>query len=214
MCLQRYCRARISSTCSLARPRSYSRGTIAPFPSRVSSSQSGGQRFHSIWTLKCQPPLCNPRNPRLADNCRPLISVADTFGPQDGEAARSALIELCASLPHSDSGVQALQDIRTVSFDRISKKALVEALHETGHWDAWRGPNDQGKPHPLTTGELSRLLRRFGIRARTHWPIPRLPGSKSSSGYRRADFEQAWADHCPENDTSTHPSKIIALAKP
>ena len=159
-------------------------------------------------------PLCNPRNPRLADNCRPLISVADTFGPPYGEAARAALIELCASLPHSDSGVQVLQDIRTVSFDRISKKALVEALHETGHWDAWRGPNDQGKPHPLTTGELSRLLRRFGIRARTNWPIPRLPGSKSFSGYRRADFEQAWADHCPENDTSTHPSKIIALAKP
>jgi hypothetical protein len=119
-------------------------------------------------------PLCNPRNPRLADNCRPLISVADTFGPPYGEAARAALIELCASLPHPDSGVQVLQDIRTVSFDRISKKALVEALHETGHWDAWRGPSDHGKPHPLTTGELSRLLRRFGIRARTIWPIPRL----------------------------------------
>jgi hypothetical protein len=159
-------------------------------------------------------PLCNPRSPRLADNCRPLISVADTFGPPHGEAARAALIELCASLPHSDSGVQVLQDIRTVSFDRISKKALIEALHETGRWDAWRGPTDQGKPHLLTTGELSRLLRRFGIRARTHLPIPRLPGSKSFSGYRRADFEQAWADHCPENDTSTHPSKIIALAKP
>ena len=143
-------------------------------------------------------PLCNPRNPRLADNCRPLISVADTFGPPNGEAARAALIELCASLPHSDSGVQVLQDIRAVSFDRISKKHLVEALHETGHWDAWRGQNDQGKPHPLTTGELSRLLRRFGIRARTNWPIPRLSGSKSFSGYRRADFEQAWTDHCPE----------------
>ncbi len=67
-------------------------------------------------------PLCNPRNPRLADNCRPLIAVADTFGPQYGEEARAALIELCAGLPHSDSGVQVLQDIRTVSFDRISKK--------------------------------------------------------------------------------------------
>ena len=121
-------------------------------------------------------PLCNPRNPRLADNCRPLISVADTFGPKFGEAARAALIELCASLPHSDSGIQMLEDIRKVSFDRISKKALVEALHEIGHWDAWRGPNDQGKPHPLTTGELSRVLRRFGIRARTIWPIPPPPG--------------------------------------
>ena len=159
-------------------------------------------------------PLCNPRNPRLADNCRPLISVADTFGPPYGETARAALIELCASLPHSDSGVQALQDIRALSFDRISKKALVEALHETGHWDAWRGPNDQGKPHPITTGELSRLLRRFGIRARNWWPTPRLRGAKSFLGYCRADFEQAWADHCPETSTPPHISRIIALAKP
>ena len=36
MCLPRYCRARLSSTCSSARPRSHSIGTIAPFPSRVS----------------------------------------------------------------------------------------------------------------------------------------------------------------------------------
>jgi Protein of unknown function (DUF3631) len=160
-------------------------------------------------------PLCNSRNPRLADNCRPLISVADTFGPKFGEDARAALIELCANLPLSDSGIQMLEDIRKVSFDRISKKVLVEALREIGYWDAWRGPNDQGKSHPLTTGELSRVLRRFKIRARTIWPIPRLPDSKSYSGYYRADFEEAWRLHCPpENDTSTHTSKIIPLAKP
>jgi Protein of unknown function (DUF3631) len=160
-------------------------------------------------------PLCNSRNPRLADNCRPLISVADTFGLKYGEAARAALIELCANLPHSDSGKQMLQDIRTVPFDRISKKALVKALHEIGYWDSWRGPNDQGNPHPLTTGELSRVLRRFRIRARTIWPIPRLPDSKSYSGFYYSDFEEAWRIHCPpENDTSTPASKIIALAKP
>lgn len=158
-------------------------------------------------------PLCN--NPRLADNCRPLISVADTFGPKHGEAARAALIELCAGLPLSDVGVQMLVDIRTVPFDRISKKELVKALHERGHWDSWRGPNDQGNPHPLTTGELGRMLRRFRVRARTVWSIPRLPGSKSFPGYYRADFEEAWRLYCPpETDTPTQASKIMALAKP
>jgi hypothetical protein len=159
--------------------------------------------------------LCNP--PRLADICRPLIAVADSFGPQCGEEARAALIELCKSLPHPDSGVQVLLDIRTVTFDRVAKKALAKTLveHETGYWEAWRGPNDQGNPHPLTTGELSRMLRRFGIRARTIWPIPRLPNSKSYPGYYRADFEEAWRLHCSaENDTSTRANKIIALAKP
>ena len=160
-------------------------------------------------------PLCGSRNPRLADNCRPLISVADMFGPKFCEDARAALIELCADLPVSDSGIQMLEDIRKVSFDRISKKVLVEALREIGYWDAWRGPNDQGKSHPLATGELSRVLRRFKIRGRTIWPIPRFPDSKSYSGYYRADFEEAWRFHCPpENDTSTHTSKIIHLAKP
>jgi len=158
--------------------------------------------------------LCNPRNPRLADNCRPLIAVADAFGPQCGEQARAALIELCAGLPHSDVGIQMLQDIRSVAFDRISTKELVGALRETGAtWDAWRGPNDRGQPHPLTTGELSRVLRRFGIRARNWWPTPRLPGTKSFLGYCRTDFEQAWADHCPENSTTPHTSKIITLAR-
>ena len=161
-------------------------------------------------------PLCNSRNPRLADNCRPLISVADTFGPKFGEDARAALIELCANLPLSRIRVFRCWRIfvrcRSIA---ISKKSLVEALREIGYWDAWRGPNDQGKSHPLTTGELSRVLRRFKIRARTIWPIPRLPDSKSYSGYYRADFEEAWRLHCPpENDTSTHTSKIIPLAKP
>jgi Protein of unknown function (DUF3631). len=158
-------------------------------------------------------PLCNPRNPRLADNCRPVVSVADTFGPPHGEAARAALIELCASLPHSDSGVQVLQDIRTVSFDRISKKALVEALHETGHWDAWRGPTIKASPTRSQGVSCRACCAGSGSRPDQLADTP-LPGSKSFSGYRRADFEQAWADHCPENDTSTHPSKIIALAKP
>jgi hypothetical protein len=128
-------------------------------------------------------PLCNPRNPRLADNCRPLISVADTFGPQYGEAARAALIELCASLPHPDSGVQVLLDIRTVPFDRISKKALAEALREleNGNWDAWRGPNDQGNPHPLTTGELSRCCA--GSRSAPE-PFGRSPASRTANPIR------------------------------
>jgi hypothetical protein len=126
-------------------------------------------------------PLCNPRNPRLADNCRPLISVADTFGPPYGEAARAALIELCASLPHSDSGVQVLQDIRAVSFDRISKKALVEALHETGHWDAWRGPNDQGQPHPLTGASCRACCAGSGY---APGPTGRYPASRAVNLFR------------------------------
>jgi hypothetical protein len=99
-------------------------------------------------------------------------------------------------------------------FERIADKELVAALIEMlDYWDAWRGLNDQGAPHALTTRELKRLLRRFGIRARNHWPVPRLENSKSFSGYRRADFEQAWAEHCPEASKAPQPSKTITLVK-
>jgi Protein of unknown function (DUF3631) len=159
--------------------------------------------------------LSDPRNPRLEDNCVPLIAVADTFAGKHDEAARAALIEFCADLPLPDAGIQVLEDIRAVPFERISDKALVAALLEmSDYWDAWRGPNDQGAPHALTTRELKRLLRRFGIRSRNHWPTPRLENSKSFSGFRRTDFEQAWAEHCPESSTTPQPNKIIALVKP
>jgi hypothetical protein len=176
----------------------------------------------SRWAVTCAldqnpeipPVLC--RDPRLADNCRPLLAIADALGR--GAEARAALIELCAGRPNQDLGVQALIDIRTVwmalAVDRISVKALAEALVglENGFWDDWRGPNDQGQPHKLTSGELSRLLRPFKIYAKTTWPVPRLPTSKSVRGYYRQDFETAWRDWCSD-DTTTQPNKIIALAK-
>jgi hypothetical protein len=160
--------------------------------------------------------LC--RDPRLADNCRPLLAIADDLGR--GAEARAALIELSASRPHQDVGGQALIDSLTacmaLGVDRIAVKALAEALVglENGFWDDWRGPNDQGQPHKLTPGELSRLLRRFGIRAQTVWPMPRLPNSKSFRGLYVKDIEKAWRAYCCETDTSTQPSKIIALVKP
>ena len=176
----------------------------------------------SRWAATCAldqnptipPELC--RDPRLADNCRPLLAVADDL--DHGAEARAALIELCAIRPNQDVGVQALMDTRTVwmalAVDRISVKALAEALVglENGFWDDWRGPNDQGQPHKLTSGELSRLLRPFKIYAKTIWPRLRLPVSKSFRGYYRQDFEAAWRDWCSD-DTTTQPNKIIALAK-
>jgi hypothetical protein len=51
--------------------------------------------------------------------------------------------------------------------DRIASLALVEALIGLGDglWNEWRGPKDDRPPRELTQGELSRLLRPFGIRA-------------------------------------------------
>ena len=158
--------------------------------------------------------LSHPRNPRLEDNCLPLIAVADTFGEETGKAARAALIEFCADLPLPDAGVQVLEDIRSIPFEWIEDKELVEVLKETSnYWDSWRGPDDKGAPHPLTTRELKRMLRRFGIRVHNRWPSPRLKNSKSFLALRRTDFEPAWAEHCDETSTSPQASRIISLVK-
>jgi hypothetical protein len=166
------------------------------------------------------PELC--RDPRLADNCRPLISIADSLGR--GAEARAALIEFCAGLPSSDVRVQALEDCRKVwatraehlftfgAFDRISKKALVAGLIEQNpFWGSWRGVRDKGQPHELTTGELSALLLGFGITTKTVWPLQRKSGDKSAPGWLLSQFERPWAEHCSEGDTPTQAKNIFRL---
>jgi hypothetical protein len=164
--------------------------------------------------------LC--RDSRVADNCRPLISVADSLGR--GAEARAALIEFCAGLPSSDVGVQALEDSRKVwatqaghlftfgAFDRISKKALVAGLIEqNSFWGSWRGVRDKGQPHELTTGELSALLLAFGITTKTIWPVRRKPADKSAPGWLLSQFERPWAEYCSGEDTPQQTRKITRL---
>ena len=162
-------------------------------------------------------------DPRLADNCRPLLAIADNL--DRGAEARTALIELCAGWPNPDVGVQALADARKVwaskaehlftlgGCDRISKKALVAGLIEQNpFWESWRGRNDKGQPHQLTPAELSALLRNFGILTKTVWPLLRLPESKSVPGYYLSQFERAWEEYC-EDDTATQANKVIRLPR-
>jgi len=136
------------------------------------------------------------------------------------------LIELCACLPNPDVGLQLLEDAKKVcgskaehlftfgTFDRVSKKALLAGLIEQNpFWESWRGRNDKGQPHQLTPGEMSGLLRSFGIVTRTVWPVPRLENSKSVPGYYLSQFEKAWAEYLDESSTSTQPNKIIRLPR-
>jgi hypothetical protein len=164
-------------------------------------------------------PAALARDSRTADNCRPLLAVADTFGPQVGEAARLALIELCAGFRNLGSAHRALRACKLAcdamgEIDRVDIKNLTEAvIEEDDYFVDWRGANDKGLPHKLTPPELSRLLKRFGLRSRPMWPIPRKKDSKSFRGYDVAKIYEAARKHLEESDTPTHAGKIIALAK-
>jgi Protein of unknown function (DUF3631) len=116
------------------------------------------------------------RDPRIADNCRPLISVADTFGEEYGRKAREALVRFCASSFDRSPHIRALKAAAAVceacekeaNIDYIEGKTLAKAIaEEDDHFIDWRGANDKGKPHELTSGELSRLLRLSGVRSQT-----------------------------------------------
>jgi hypothetical protein len=181
-------------------------------------AREGIRRWAARCTLAQDPEMPPGLRDRAADNWRVLLAIADNLGY--GEPARRAAVTLSANRPDEDPGVTLLTDIRTVfqalGVDRIASLALVEALIglDDGLWNEWRGPNDDRPPRKLTQGELSRLLRPFGIRSKTIWPARRRPGDKSSRGYLSSQFEKAWRAYCPLPDTPTQPSKIIRLPRP
>src|SRR5262249_18169958 len=75
-------------------------------------------------------------DPSVADNFRPLISIADATSPAWGALARAAAVFFAQSGRHEDPVVILLRDIRSIfdaqGIDRITAKALVAALHEMG----------------------------------------------------------------------------------
>jgi hypothetical protein len=201
----------------------------APKQARIERLDESDSAFPAVraeiraWAQNCSlardPEMPSSLRNRAADNCRPLLAIADSLG--HGEAARTALLELYSNRPDEDPGVSLLADIGTVflarGVDRIGSKDLVEAMLELEDavlvWAEWRGVNDDRSPHKLTQSELARLLQPFGIRSKTIWPPARKASDRSCRGYTRDQFEAAWAAYCPTAGTATQSSKIIGLLR-
>ena len=166
----------------------------------------GALRFWSREvTLAQDPPMPTElRINRKADNWRPLLAIADSFGPEWGRLAREAAVAFASAHQDEDAPVLLLHDIRSVfdarGADRLTSVALVAALNdvEDAPWSEWRGLHGNQQPRRLSPGELARLLAPFGIRPRTIWPPQRTPTSKSAKGYYRSQFEQAWCSYCDD----------------
>jgi len=138
---------------------------------------------------------------RQADNWRVLLSIADTFGGDWPAKAREAALMFARSYHDEDAGVVLLADIRDIfnaasNPDKITTENLLGKLHERDSrwsWSEFRGQNDDQIARKLSAGELSRLLRPFEITPRSI----RFPGIvKTSKGYKRTQFEGAWANYC------------------
>jgi hypothetical protein len=172
-----------------------------------------------LWARKVT--LCrNPEMPeeyrrsRGADNWRPLLSIADACSV--GEVAREAAKAFAADYPDEDAAVTLLRDIRDLfnsrGTDRLASASIVGHLvgMDDAMWCEWRGARGDLQPRALSQAGLGDLLRPFGIRPKTIWPLNRRVGDKSSKGYGRSQFEQAWRSYCSD-DTASQPSKVGRL---
>ena len=79
--------------------------------------------------LDPDPKLLDELRNRPADNWRPLIAIADSFGRKWGAAARKAAVEFARTHTDEDAGVTLLKDIYTIfrahRVDRLASVALV-----------------------------------------------------------------------------------------
>src|SRR5262249_11732370 len=167
-------------------------------------------------TINPDPAMPDELHGRVADNWRVLIAIADAFSPAWGALAREASIHFARGHCEEDGAITLLRDIRTVfdacGLDRLASKALVDALNamDDGGWSEWRGTHDDQRPHCLSQGELARLLRPFGIRSRSIWPLPRA--GRGAKGYHQHQFEDAWRAYCRDaGGTPAQSRKIKAL---
>lgn len=162
--------------------------------------------------LNPDPEMPEGINNRLADNWRPLLSIADNLGW--GEQAREAMGEFAGKIRDGDAGILLLEDIRKVfgTSDRMVTQMIIERLLalDDSDWSEFRGAHVDQSPHRLKATELALMLRSFGIRPRTVWPLKRTTASKSQRGYYRHQFEDAWRKYCPD-DTTTQSSKNNTL---
>jgi hypothetical protein len=136
---------------------------------------------------------------RMADNWRPLLAVADLAGEEWGRKARAAAGALIAAGENDDDrGVELLRDMRTAfaangDADLLTKEIVACLIEDEERPWATYGRGDK----PITDRQIARLLGLFKIISTT---IDRSNGAQAK-GYRRADFEDAWAAYCPDQTT-------------
>ena len=139
-------------------------------------------------------------NDRAADNWRPLLAIADLAGGTWPKEARRAACLLSGEEQDGAIGVELLREIRSAfgDDDVIRSSDLVAKLTADTErpWAEWK----HGRP--LTQKQLAGLLAPFHIISLTVHP----PGLPDGKGYRRIDFEEAWAAYCPVQSTPSRQS--------
>ncbi len=149
---------------------------------------------HRMDITSSDPAVPESLDDRAQDNWRPLLSIADFAGGRWPQLARIAALELSGARGEDEESARTLllADIKAIfkerAVDRIESASLVEDLGkiEEHPWPEWR------KGNPITSLQIARLLKPFGIR-----PKPIRFGSGLARGYELSWFEDAFIRYLP-----------------
>lgn len=153
-----------------------------------------------------RPELPDALTDRQQDGAEPLLAIADLAGGVWPQAARAALVTLCAEAQDLDDsvGVRLLCDVHQVfeaqGVDRMPSSELASALAgiETSAWGEW----SHGKP--LTASKLARMLSGYGI-----CPDVIRIDYKTHRGYMAEQFQDAFRRYLRVVDTPPpHPRPL------
>ena len=151
-----------------------------------------------------EPKMPDGLNDRAADAWEPLVVIADLAGGEWSQRARTATLALSredlAAGEDQDIDTILLSDVRDAftseGADKLSSETLTSYLTglEGRPWAEWR----HGKP--LTKFQLSRRLKKYGVRSNAL----DLGGDEGRlKGYRLEDFEDAFSRYLPSPPVST-----------
>jgi putative DNA primase/helicase len=155
----------------------------------------------------CDPALPSGAFNRLADNWRPLFTIAEIAGGDWPQRAAAAFAKLTAKTDADAQGINTmlLADIQHIfietSAERMFSKSLVEALCAMTD----RPWPEAHKSKPISETWLARRLRTFGVSSKTL----RIADGRGK-GYEAADFADAFERYLPAGQESKRDGVTIA----
>jgi Protein of unknown function (DUF3631) len=140
---------------------------------------------------RARPTLPDELSDRQQDACEPLLAIADRIKGPWPQAARRALVELCAEERADDTTtyrLRLLADIRSIYLENdvkvgMSTSRLLTLLVtiEEAPWGRYYG-------RTLEARDIAALLRHYGI----HSQNIKMKNGRVPKGYKRAPLQDAW----------------------
>jgi hypothetical protein len=146
---------------------------------------------------RADPDVPGALNDRQTDNWRLMLAAADLIGGHWPGQARTAALALSAADEDAETiGVQLLASVRLAfgTAKQISTENLLKHLHAMTEapWCEY----DRARK-PITPRQLANLLKPFAIAPETI-----REGDSTPKGYRRVQFEDAWARYLSASATA------------